>query len=758
MWRPSGRGSSNFLPHQFLPAAPEIATSFCGKIYFVSALAVQTKSHTKNPMSRLRGRSQNRESQESCPGNPGAAFQRQHFGAEKARPRLIGLLLALITLLAYWPVAYDGFVNYDDGLHVSDNSAVKSGLTLKSIQWAFQFSRSDYWHPLDFLSHMLDCQLYGLAPAGHHLTNVLLHATVAILLFLVLREMTGALWRSAFVAVVFAIHPLRVESVAWVSERKDVLHGVFFMLTIWAYVRYVRHPWSLARYLAVVLLFALGLMSKPTLMTLPFVLLLLDYWPLKRFVPLAVPGDAGGAKSAGWRSQRPVLTRMVVEKLPLFMLSAASCVQAAIGNRPAFEINKSLPRMLQISNAMTSYVAYIWQMVWPVKLAVLYPFPGKGLPLGEVIGAVVLLVLISIGLFLLRQRHPCYLVGWLWYLGMLVPMIGFIQAGAQARADRYTYLPQIGLYLLLTWAAADLYARWRHRRLVQAGVIAAAVLVLAGCLVLTENQLRYWRDSESLFRHALAVTKDNYIAHLNLGTAFQDEGRLNEALAEYRASAQLAPDYPCVHKNLGSVLDALGRPEEALAEYRLALQIEPRVPALHDGIGIVFVELGRFDEAMSEFVAAARLDPAYPWPYFQMGKALLKQGRDAEAIDKLREALRISPDNYQILAYAARVLAANEKPEVRDGQTALVYAVKANVLSDGTLPFVLDALGMACAETGRFDDAQEAIERAIKIATAAGIKQDVASLQQRLWLYQNHQPWRESFLSTNTLPGALPKN
>ena len=363
----------------------------------------------------------------------------------RSRGAVLGVcvFLAAITFAVFGQTVHHGFVNYDDNLNVYDNSAVQGGLALKSILWAFQFNQSDYWHPLTMLSHMLDCQLYGLAPAGHHLTNVLLHATMAMLLFLMLRQMTGAFWRSAFVAAVFAIHPLRVESVAWVSERKDMLHGIFFMLTLGAYVRYVRHSWSLARYLTVVVVFTFGLMSKPTLMTLPFVLLLLDYWPLKRLVP-AVSGEASKNISSRWRSYRPVVVRMIVEKIPLFILSAASCVQAAIGNSMAFETGKRLPKILQISNAMVSYVAYIGQMFCPVKLAVLYPFPLKGLPLGEVIGAVILLVFISTGLFRLRKGHPCLLVGWLWYLVMLVPVIGFVQAGAQARADRYTYLPQIG--------------------------------------------------------------------------------------------------------------------------------------------------------------------------------------------------------------------------------------------------------------------------------------------------------------------------
>jgi tetratricopeptide (TPR) repeat protein len=555
------------------------------------------------------------------------------------------------------------------------------------------------------------------------------------------------------VAALFAIHPLRVESVAWVAERKDVLSGLFFMLTLGAYVRYVRRPFSLGRYLTVVFLFALGLLSKPMVVTLPFVLLLLDYWPLNRFtVPTPDPAVAGNGDSL---KNHSVPWRLIIEKIPLLALTTAACVATIVVQK---DIIVPAPLALRIGNAMVSYVVYLRQMFWPAGLAVLYPYPQSCPPWWKITLAVVLLAVISVGAFLRRQRQPYLLIGWLWYLGMLVPAIGLVQSGLRAHADRYTYLPQIGVYLALTWAAGSLAAGWRHRRLVQVVVTASAVLVLAGCLVLTENQLHYWRGSESLFRHALAVTKDNYLAHLNLGTAFQSEGRLNEALAEYREAARLAPGYFRVHSNLGSLLDDMGRPEEALAEYRLALQFKSNLPTLHDGMGIALVELGHFGQAMSQFKEAARLDPAYPWPYFQMGKALLGQGREAEAMDEFRAALRIDPDNFQILAYTARVLAADEKPEVRDGQTALVYAVRANVLSDGILPFVLDALGMACAETGRFDDAQEAVRSAINIETAAGMKLDVASMQQRLRLYQNHQPWRESFLSTNLPLGNLPQN
>jgi tetratricopeptide (TPR) repeat protein len=532
-----------------------------------------------------------------------------------------------------------------------------------------------------------------------------------------------------------------VESVAWISERKDVLSTFFALLTLLAYSKYVKENCRRCFWLALAF-FALGLMAKPMLVSLPFVLLLLDYWPLQRLSTL---------------NPRPsTCRRLALEKWPFFLLSAASCVVTFLVQRSGEAVAslETVPPALRLENALTAYALYLLKIIWPVNLAVLYPLP-RAIPWFATLAAAAVLIFLSATAWRMRKRSPYGLVGWLWFLGTLVPVIGLVQVGDAAMADRYTYFPLVGLSLAVAFSIRNLARRFQFPKV---AVTAAAVMVLAGCLVLTEYQLRYWRDSESLFRHTLAVTKDNHLAHLNLGTVFQNEGRLNEALAEYREAARWSPGFFRAHNNLGSVLDDLGRPEEALAEYRLAMRLKPNLPALHDGIGIVFVELGRFDEAMSEFSEAARLDPDYPWPYFQMGKALLQQGRDAEAIDKLRMALRIDPDNYQILAYTARVLAADEKPGIRDGQTALVYAVRANVLSDGTLPFVLDALGMACAETSHFDDAQEASERAIQIATAAGLKQDVASLQQRLRLYQNHQPWRESFLSTNPLPGNLPQN
>ena len=578
-------------------------------------------------------------------GLPASSATENHPAGLNERWTVAGIsaFLVLITFVVFGQTLHDQFVNYDDNIHVFDNAAVKSGLTWKSVAWAFTFSRSDYWHPLDFLSHMLDTQIYGLAPAGHHLTNVLLHATGVVLLFLVLRKMTGALWRSAFVAALFAIHPLRVESVAWVSERKDMLHGIFFMLTVWAYVHYVRHSWSLKRYLAVVLLFLCGLMSKPTLMTLPFVLLLLDYWPLNRFG--LVRNDAHGITLAWWQSNRPVIFRVLVEKLPLFILSAASCAQAAIGNSPAFNINKAIPETLQISNAVVSYVIYLWQMICPIRLAVMYPFPAAGLPFWEVMGALSLLVFVSAISLILRRRHPYFLVGWLWYLGMLVPMIGFIQAGNIAHADRYTYLPQIGLYIALTWAAVDLCSGRRHCRLVLGGI---ATAILAALIPLARTQAAYWQNSKSLWVHTLACTSDNYTAYYCLGNAMFDEGDMKGAIAHYQTALQINPDYPDAQNNLGNALLKTGDVDGAIAHYQKALQTGPGNAAAQNNLGNALIKKGNVDEAILHYQTALQIKPDNIEACINLGDALLKKGNLDEAIACYRKALQVEPDNLDV--------------------------------------------------------------------------------------------------------------
>jgi tetratricopeptide (TPR) repeat protein len=707
-------------------------------------------------MSRLRGRSQNRENQESCPGDPGAAFQRKHFGAAKARPRLIGLLLALITLLAYLPVARDLFINYDDQVYVTDNRTVQNGLTWAGVKWAFTTGYASNWHPVTWLSHMLDCELFSLNAGAQHYVNVLFHAANAVLLLLLLFRLTGALWPSAFVAALFAWHPLHVESVAWISERKDVLSTFFALLTLLAYVRHAQgrarvesressagssllaldpRP-STFDYSLALFFFALGLMAKPMLVTLPFVMLLLDYWPLRR-----VPWVECRASS---------VLRLVLEKWPFFLLTIISCVVTFLVQRhgEAVMTIQQFPLHLRVANALIACERYLGKAFWPSNLAILYPLPNH-LSWIRAMAATAIGLLGGISWLIWRMRRQCpyLLVGWLWFLGTLVPVIGLVQVGSAGMADRYTYFPLVGVFIIVAFGVRDLANRFQFPK---AAVAAAAALTLALCLILTENQLRYWYDSESLFAHTLAATGgDNPNAQINYGAALEQKGRLAEALAQYREVESISPDNVEARYNIGNLLDKMGRPEEALPELRQAVQINPKSPAFHDTLGAVLVELGRFDEAMNQLAEAARLDPAYPAAHFDMGKLLLKQGRDSGAIDEFRTALRLDPDNFQILAYTAHVLAAEENPQIRDGKTALMLAATANALTGGAQPFVLDALGMACAETGDFTNALEVTQRAFDLATAAKMSK-LEPLQQRLQLYKNHQPWRESFLATNS--------
>jgi tetratricopeptide (TPR) repeat protein len=659
-----------------------------------------------------------------------------------SRPSLIALPLALVTLVVYLSVTQDAFLNFDDQVYVTENSAVQKGLTWDGIKWAFTTGHASNWHPLTWLSHMMDCQLFGLNPGAHHLVNVLFHAANAALLFTLLLRSTGALWPAAFIAALFAWHPLHVESVAWISERKDVLSTFFALLTLLSYAKFAKENCQRDFWFALIF-FALGLMSKPMLVTLPFVLLLLDYWPLQRFPDFKLP--------------LATVTRLTLEKWPFFLFAAISCIITFLVQRcgEAVMTLAQFPLELRFENALASYGRYLLKTIWPVDLAVLYPLPNHLHWIHATAAASAAgLVLISWLAWRARQICPYLLVGWLWFLGTLVPVIGLVQVGSAALADRYTYFPLIGIFLAATFTARDFASRFQFPKFI---FPVAASLILAACLILTENQLRFWRDSESLFTHALAVTKDNANAEINLGSAFEQEGRQTEALAHYREAAYISPENTDAHSNIGIVLDRMGRPAEALAEYREAVRLNPHKPFLRYDLGIVLAELGRYDKAMIEFTNAAQLDPAYPWTYFQMAKILLQQGREAEAIDHLRTALRIDSENFQILAYTAHVLAATENPAIRNGKTALVLAVKANVLTGGSQPQVLDALGMACAETGDFTNAIEVTQKALDLANAAQMKQ-LQPLEQRLELYRNHQPWREAFLATNAPPEDFPKH
>lgn len=479
------------------------------------------------------------------------------------------IFLVLIVWLVFAGTLRYEFVNYDDENYVYQNAKITIGLSPAGIAWAFTHVHARNWHPLTTMSHMLDCQLYGLKAGGHHFTNVLLHSIAVILLFLVLLQMTGALWRSAFVAAVFAIHPLRVESVAWVAERKDVLSAVFFMLTLSAYVYYVRKP-SLGRYTTVALLFVLGLMSKPMLVTVPLVLLLVDYWPLRRFAKST--SVKSRAKRLHWWDRQSISRRLIFEKIPLLALSAVSGVVTFLAQRQAaLARTEELPLFWRINNALVSCMTYVWQMIWPVKLAVFYPHPHNGLPDWEIILSVALLAAMTASALAVRKKHPYIVTGWLWYLVMLVPVIGLIQVGWQGHADRYTYLPQIGLYLLVSWAIAEVAASLRIRQQVLAIV---AVVVIAALSSRAWIQTSYWRDSETLWRHALAVTSNNDVAQDNLGIALFGRGQVKEAVAHWRKSLELHPDNANIINNLGMVRAEEGRINEAIALWEKALALQ----------------------------------------------------------------------------------------------------------------------------------------------------------------------------------------
>jgi protein O-mannosyl-transferase len=536
------------------------------------------------------------------------------------RGRLAGICLALaaITFVVFGQTLRHQFVNCDDNAYVYNNPVVASGLTLKGIVWVFTHADCSLYHPLTMLSLMGDCQLYGFHAGGYHFTNVLLHTASVILLFLVLRQMTGALWRSAFVAAVFAIHPLRVESVAWVAERKDVLSGFFFMLTLGAYVHYVRKPESLARYLMVAAAFVLALLSKPTVVTLPFLLLLLDYWPLRRFEQ---PGKLSG---------------LIREKIPLLALSAWSCAKTVQAVGKVITSGDAMPMPSRIANALVSCAIYLRQMVWPERLAMPYPYPHNGVPPWQVALAGLLLAGISAVAWRKRRTWPWLLMGWLWYLGMLAPMMGIVQVGAFAHADRNTYLPQIGVYIAITWLVAE----WRVSRLAVGGLMAGVLAVLMVC---AWKQTTYWQDSEVLWTRSLACTTDNYLAHLSLGEVLREKGNVDEAIAHYNEALKIKPHLAQAYYDIGLALCHEGRMDEGIAQFQQALQFNPGYAEAHNNLGNALLQKGRVDEAIAQYQQALQINPVSVEAWNNLGNALLQKGNVEEAIASYQRALAINP-------------------------------------------------------------------------------------------------------------------
>lgn len=619
---------------------------------------------------------------------------------ESNRPWVIPgicVFLAVITLAVFARTLGYGFVNFDDDSYVYKNSLVAGGLTLKGIVSAFGLGESDNWVPLTTISHMLDREIYGLKAGGHHLTNLLLHTISVILLFLVLREMTGAVWRSAFIAVVFAVHPLHVESVAWVSERKDCLSGLFFMLTLWAYLGYVRRPQSLARYLLVALLFAFGLMSKPMLVTLPLVLLLLDYWPLNRF---------SNIEPVQWPRNISVPARLILEKVPLLMLSIASCIPTLLAERIGIRTTEHFPLTLRVENALVSYVMHIERMFYPAKLAILYPYPNDGLPIWKIIGAFTVLVMISLGALLWRQKRPYFLVGWLWYLGMLVPVIGFVQVGSQALADRHTYLPQIGLSLMLVWFAAEQSMGWRNRRLL---LSSAASLVILAMVISASHQVSYWKNSETLWTRTLEVTTNNPIAHLNLGVALYDKGNVDGAINEYEQALALDPDYATPHYDLGFDFFQKREWDKAIIEFQKALALDPGNAEADNILGNCFLQEGNVDEAIVEYQKALAIDPNYAKARYNPGVDLVQEGQVNKGAGEYQKALAADSGNSDIYCNLGNALAQKGRMD----EAILVYQ-KALAI-DPEDADLYSNLGNALAQKGQMDEAIRDYQKALAI-------------------------------------------
>jgi protein O-mannosyl-transferase len=657
----------------------------------------------------------------------------------------IYLLLTGITLLVFAETITFSFVNFDDDLYVYDAPLVLGGLTIHGIASAFTREHAHNWNPLTAISHMLDCQLYGLNAGGHHFTNIVLHTIAVLLLFQVLRQMTGAVWRSAAAAALFAIHPLHVESVAWVSERKDILSGVFFLLTMAAYLRYVRDP-SLWHYFIVGIVLASGLMAKSMLVTVPFVLLLLDYWPLRRF-----RNSAAAAAPWAWLNGRRVIPRLLLEKVPWLVLSTGSCLVTFLLQKRAAGAIHPLPLLWRIENAITSYVIYLRKTFWPADLAVFYPHPNDSLPSWEVILATGLLLGITAAAVVMRRRRPYIFTGWLWYLGMLVPVIGLVQVGEQGRADRYTYLPHIGLFILVVWTVADISSTSRARRRFVAVASVTIIVALGWC---ARIQTRYWKNSEALWTHALAVTSLNDVAHNNLGYLCLQRDEVDKAVFHFEAALKIRSNKTAKHydvasafiqNNLGNALVRKGNSDEAAIHYEQAIKLQPDYADAHYNLGTVLLAQGRIDEAIAQLEKAVAMQPDDADVHTSLGNALLERGSLKEAIPHYERALEIAPRDSSTRNNLAWVLATSSDAAIRDGARAVSLAEQAVNLSGGKEPRFFRTLAAAYAESNQFLEAISIATRGYEMATAKSQFKVAQQLAGDLALYRIRTPLRRVF-------------
>lgn len=716
------------------------------------------------------------------------------------RSVLFCVLLALLTAAVYWQVAGHEFKNLDDPDYVTGNKMVQNGLSGEGLRWALTTTYTGNWHPVTWLSHMLDCQLFGLNAGRHHLVSLLIHLINAILVFLVLQRMTRVFWPSAFVAVLFAVHPLNVETVAWVGERKHLLGALFWLLATWAYARYAEAPGA-GRYLLVTGFFVLGLLAHPLVVTLPLVLLLLDYWPLGRMV-------CGGSGSGTEPGRAGVSCgRLVLEKSPLLVLGFVSAVITLMATRSQGVEEGKYSLGVRLSNAVISYMTYVGKLIFPDNLAALYPHPGSW-SAWQVAGALVLMVLISLGAALRWRSRPYLAVGWGCFLITVLPMAGLVQLGPQFMANRYAYVGLVGLFMMVAWGVADLTARWPRRGLI---VGLAGVLVVAGYVVATSFYVQVWRTSITVFAYTLSVTTNNAVAHYSLGQALSAQGQVEEPIKHYREAVRIKPNYvsalnnlalslvqsgrieeatnyygqalqimpsnDLVHYNYGLALAALGKLEAAEAEQRRTLELAPENYMAHAQLGLVLGRLNQPDQALTELREALRLKPDYVDGLLFYGEVLLGYGQaeeaarafreviklqpaaaaahaqiglayrlhqnPAEAVARFKEALRLQPDYVEVLNNLAWLLATYPDAQFRNGVEAVKLAEKACELTSRKQPALLGTLAAAHAEAGEFTAAVAVATQAEQLARSLGQTSLAETNRALLKLYQERKPHRE---------------
>ena len=637
------------------------------------------------------------------------------------------------TLIAFWQVNYCDFVGFDDPMYVTANAHVKAGITAEAIRWAFTNGYAGNWHPVTLISHMLDIELFGLRPRWHHLTNLLFHIANTLLLFFVFHRMTKAPWKSAFVAALFAIHPLHVESVAWIAERKDVLSTFFWMLTMGAYIHYVEHP-RFTSYLAVFTFLALGLMSKPMLVTLPFVLLLLDYWPLQRFeqktsareIPAEINKPISASKRKGKSSGKQTVQAMVkeekpadrkyqwalvspllIEKMPLFAMAALSSIATFVFQQKSGAVAslEVIPPRERIANAFVSYIIYIGKMIWPDDLAVFYPHPGL-LPFWQVLGAVLLLIAVTLIVIREAKRFPFLAMGWLWFAGTLVPVIGIVQVGRQALADRYTYVPLIGLFIMAAWGIPELLKHWRYRKEVLA---ASSALIFIYLFIFTCTQVGYWRNSMTLYDHALEVTSNNDVIHINRGVAYAKLGNRSQAISDYDKAIEIDPGNAEAYYNRGIEYDELGNHLQAIEDYNSAININPSYAEAYYNRGVTFGKLGNHRQAIEDFDRAIEAGSERTEPYYNRGFAYGELGDFRKAIENYNKAIEINSENAE--AYNSRGVAYGKLGDHRQAISDYERAIEINP----EFARAFNNRGFAYGSLGNHKQAIEDYNRAIEI-------------------------------------------